>query len=385
MCGCSTRRTAAPAAAWQSGARGSARLPPPAPRPRQESRSPPQAIDLQHPATNRGASMRAQGGKAPRAPTLLPWFRGSVGRISDALHNQNLFRAVDLVELDLDNLLPGGLHHAAHEAGLDRQLAVSAVDQHQQLHAIRAAMVEERIERRARGAAGVEHVIDQHDIAAVHIEADLRRVHHGADIVRGEVIAIELDVELPHVYRLLLNGFDQCCQALRQRNTPALDPDQAQPLAAMVFLDNLVSQTDQRAFDLGRRKDASLFAEACCVFHSHGCGPNQHIAGGKPSATAASHPAVAHREPAAQPREQEHDGGIERAIEESKEGLALRGREEMRGLRKARSILRIHGLQLGVPLQHQLEDRMDIGRPMQSEAFNQQPNRLPGGANERGK
>ena len=71
----------------------------------------------------------------------------------DLLHQQHLFHAVDLLELHFDDLDVGGLHRAADEARLDRQFAVAAIDQHQQLHARRTAVVEQRVERGANRAA----------------------------------------------------------------------------------------------------------------------------------------------------------------------------------------------------------------------------------------
>jgi hypothetical protein len=65
-----------------------------------------------------------------------------------------------------------GRQHDARgrEGGLHRQLAPAAVDQHRQLHAGRAAEVEQLVDHRADRAAGVEHVVDQHDRAAVDLE-----------------------------------------------------------------------------------------------------------------------------------------------------------------------------------------------------------------------
>ena len=48
-----------------------------------------------------------------------------------------------------------------------------AVDQHGELHAARAPEVHQRVERGAHRAAGVEHVVDQHDLALVEREADV--------------------------------------------------------------------------------------------------------------------------------------------------------------------------------------------------------------------
>ena len=50
-----------------------------------------------------------------------------------------------------------------HVVGPDRQLAVAAIRQHGELHTARAAVVEQGVDRGAHGAAGVEHVVDQHD------------------------------------------------------------------------------------------------------------------------------------------------------------------------------------------------------------------------------
>ena len=55
----------------------------------------------------------------------------------------------------------------ADEVGADRQLAVAAVDQDREPDRLRAAEVVERVQRGADGAAGVEHVVDQHDDLAV--------------------------------------------------------------------------------------------------------------------------------------------------------------------------------------------------------------------------
>ena len=91
--------------------------------------------------------------------------------------------------------LIGGLHGAADEPGFDRQLAVAAIDQHQQLHARRAAVIEQRVERGADGAAGVEHVIHQDDVLALHGKRDLGGADDRLDIDRGQIVAIQIDVE----------------------------------------------------------------------------------------------------------------------------------------------------------------------------------------------
>ena len=85
----------------------------------------------------------------------------------------------------------------ADVVGLDRQLAVAAVDQDDELDGARPAEVDERVERGAGGAAGVEHVVDQDDGAVVDRERDLGapddrlRAHR----LPHQVVAVEGDVE----------------------------------------------------------------------------------------------------------------------------------------------------------------------------------------------
>jgi hypothetical protein len=74
---------------------------------------------------------------------------------------------VDLLEPDLHGLALRGRQVLAHVVGADRQLPVPAVDEHRELHRARAPDVAERVERGPDGAAGEEHVVDQHHEPAV--------------------------------------------------------------------------------------------------------------------------------------------------------------------------------------------------------------------------
>src|SRR6185437_393209 len=112
-----------------------------------------------------------------------------------ALHQDYLLITVDFAELDFDNFAVSGLDGAADEGGFDWQFAVAAVDEREQLHAARASVIEERVEGGADGASGVEHVVDQDDVASGDIEADGTGNHGGARAVGGKIVAIEADIE----------------------------------------------------------------------------------------------------------------------------------------------------------------------------------------------
>ena len=58
--------------------------------------------------------------------------------------------------------------------GLDRQLAAAAVDEHGELDALGTAEIEQLVDRGAHAAAGVEHVVDEHDRRAGDVERQRR-------------------------------------------------------------------------------------------------------------------------------------------------------------------------------------------------------------------
>ena len=82
------------------------------------------------------------------------------------LGDRHLVDPVDLLEADVDPLLAGGRQVLADVVGADRQLAVAAVAEHRELDPLRAAVVEEGVDRGAHGAAGEEDVVDEDDGAA---------------------------------------------------------------------------------------------------------------------------------------------------------------------------------------------------------------------------
>ena len=99
-------------------------------------------------------------------------------------------------------------------------------------------------------AARIEHVVAEHHVAALDIEADGPWSHHRTYVRRGQVVAIELDIEHAGIDGTLLDAGDQLAQPFRQRNSAALDADQGQVFAAVALLNDLVGQAHQRALNL---------------------------------------------------------------------------------------------------------------------------------------
>ena len=97
--------------------------------------------------------------------------------------------AVDLREPHPHVFGRPGRQVLADEVGADRQLAVAAVDEHRELHRARPAELEQRVERGAGGAAGEQHVVDEHDDLAGDV-GHLGRAER-RDRPQPDVVAVE--------------------------------------------------------------------------------------------------------------------------------------------------------------------------------------------------
>ena len=151
---------------------------------------------------------------------LLAGMVGCGQALFVAFDQDHLLVVVDLPQLDLDDLAGCGLHVPADETGLDGQLAMTAVDQHQQLYAPRTAMVKERVQRRAYGSAGVENIVDQNDVAPGNVEADGAGNDDRPNIAGGKVVAVEVDVENSGIDRRFLDPRRSDVPSRSARGTP---------------------------------------------------------------------------------------------------------------------------------------------------------------------
>src|SRR5581483_7826116 len=191
---------------------------------------------------------------------------------TDLFHEQHLLGVINLLELDLDDLAAACGHDLAHIGGLNGQLAMTAVNEHSQLHAARTAMIEERIQRSADGAAGIKHVVADDDIAAFDLEANGAGGDDGTDAGSGKIVAVELDVEHARFDRSLFDGRDELAEPLGERNSAALDADEGQVGAAVALFHDFVGQPHQRALDLGGRHQPAFDPQASHIFClAHGC------------------------------------------------------------------------------------------------------------------
>lgn len=87
------------------------------------------------------------------------------------------------------------VERAAREARGDRQLAAAAIREHRELDRGRTAIVEQLVERRAHGAPGVQHVVDEHDARAVDLERQRGRAGLAVQPLLRVVVAMQRDVD----------------------------------------------------------------------------------------------------------------------------------------------------------------------------------------------
>ena len=156
----------------------------------------------------------------------------------------------------------GGGQVLADVVGPDRQLAVAAVGEHGELHAGGAAVVEQRLDPGARGAAGVEDVVDEHDRVVLEPERQVRGVHRRVDRAGGDVVAVEGDVDVAERDLGVEQVAHQPVQAGGEMRAAAVDADERDGLAG-VLLDDLVRDAHERPADV------VLVEDDLGVVHSH--------------------------------------------------------------------------------------------------------------------
>src|SRR5258708_22920718 len=174
----------------------------------------------------------------------------SIPSLDHGFHKQNFVDVVDFNELHFDHFVHGGLHAAADKGGFDRQLAMAAVDQHEQLYAARASVEEERVHGGANGPAGEEYVVYEDDFLVADGETDIRSLHHRFGAESGKIVAIERDVERANGYGGFFALPDDLGQALGQRYAATANSDQAKVVNAATLFEDFMRQPHQRPFHL---------------------------------------------------------------------------------------------------------------------------------------
>src|SRR4029453_14683953 len=164
------------------------------------------------------------------------------------LHD-NFVMTVYLLEPHLDAFAPRRGHVLADVVRLDRQLAMPAIDEHDQMDRLGTPEVDQRIERSANRPAGIEHVVDEQDHAIVEIERDVRAPHERLRPHRltHQIVAVERDGEGAGRHRAAGDLEQLPGDAAGDRHAALADADEREVLDPEIALDDLVRDAGQRA------------------------------------------------------------------------------------------------------------------------------------------
>ena len=179
---------------------------------------------------------------------------GAPTRLHGALDQHGVL-AVDLLELDPDDLLARRRHVLADVVRPDRQLAMAAIDEDGEADRLRPAEVDEGVHRRPDRAAGVEDVVDEDDRRPVQVERQVRALHDRLLGDERQVVAVEGDVERPDRDRGRLVLGDRGGDPAGERHAAALDAHEDQSGRPRLLLHDLVGDADRGPADLVRGHD----------------------------------------------------------------------------------------------------------------------------------
>ena len=165
------------------------------------------------------------------------------------LADDDAFRAFGCAELDADAFVLRGRDILADVVSTDWQLAMAAVDEDGELDSLRTAHVDEGVKRGTNRTTRVEDVIDEDDMLARDVDGELGLVDDGLIGERGEIIAVERDVEDADRRFLALDSLDFFRDALGDGDAARADADEDDVVHAFVLFENLVGDAREGAAD----------------------------------------------------------------------------------------------------------------------------------------
>ena len=178
------------------------------------------------------AERACHGSSSPRAGTMTTAVRPSSSSTMTSTRSPGL---------DGDRL--------ADDVRVDWKLASSAIDEDRERDPRGPAEIGELVERRAHGAAGVENIVDDHDVHALDSPRQTRRADNRSRADGLEVVAVERDVEraLRNLDSFAL--FDESDEPAGELHAATLNSDDDEIGRAVVQLDDLVGHSLQRPID----------------------------------------------------------------------------------------------------------------------------------------
>ena len=141
------------------------------------------------------------------------------------IHQEHAGLAVVFRKANLNKLASGGGDVLADVIGAYRQFAVPAIHQHGKLYRFRPAAAENSLDRGARGAAGVQHVVHEHNVPVCHVERKLRASHKRRVGQSAQIVAVKANVDAAAAGVNALDFLNIAADDLGDRLPTAADAD----------------------------------------------------------------------------------------------------------------------------------------------------------------
>ena len=158
-----------------------------------------------------------------------------------------------------------GLQDRFDEAFAILDALARAADQDHELDGLRAAEVDQRVERGAGRPPGVEHVVHEQDAAIIDGERNVGAADHRlrSDRMAHQVVAIQGDVEGAGRHLLAGDLAERAGNAPRERNATFADADERQISDRLVAFENFVRDAGEGAADAVRIHDDRHMTPLC--------------------------------------------------------------------------------------------------------------------------
>jgi hypothetical protein len=178
----------------------------------------------------------------------------------DFLHEQDAFFLIDFGELHFDDLVVRCLHRLSNIIGFDRKFPMAPVNQNAKLNELGSSIVKQGVHGRANCPSCIQHVVHEYDREIRDRKMNFRALNYGLGRDCGQVVAVEIDIQISH-WHLFLFEFEDCFrQPVSKRNTAASNTDKSEVLRSAIALNNLVRQATQSPLHLGGGHDLGFFA-----------------------------------------------------------------------------------------------------------------------------
>src|SRR4026207_2054235 len=100
---------------------------------------------------------------------------------------------------------------------------MSSIDENSELDRVHPPEIDQGPKRGTNGPSCVQHVIDENDVLVVDVRGYFRATDDRLYGDFGQIIAIQIDIENPHLWRFPSPAGDVFCHALCHGNASALN------------------------------------------------------------------------------------------------------------------------------------------------------------------